>query len=102
VALKGEFPRVKFGFGEEGLLEAATHGGDDGYLVNAVVGSAGLRPTVAAIKKRRNILLANKENSVVAGGVKLAQGRGRGRAGTTDILSMPSSDRQACAPQSQR
>lgn len=67
VALKGEFPRVKFGFGEEGLLEAATHGGDDGYLVNAVVGSAGLRPTVAAIKKRRNILLANKETLVVAG-----------------------------------
>lgn len=65
--LKLAFPEIQFGYGEEGLIQAATYSDQDGVLVNAVVGMAGLKPTVAAIKKRRNILLANKETMVVAG-----------------------------------
>lgn len=65
--LKDEFPDVLFGYGEDGLMKAATYSNDGGYLVNAVVGSAGLKPTVAAIKKKRNVLLANKETLVMAG-----------------------------------
>jgi 1-deoxy-D-xylulose-5-phosphate reductoisomerase len=36
-------------------------------VLNAIVGSAGLRPTVSAILANRNIALANKESLVVAG-----------------------------------
>lgn len=66
--LQKEFPNVIFGYGEEGLVEAVSFGetGDD-LVVNAIVGSAGLRPTVEAIKKGRNIALANKETLVIGG-----------------------------------
>lgn len=36
-------------------------------VLNAIVGSAGLRPTINAIKKGKDIALANKETLVVAG-----------------------------------
>lgn len=36
-------------------------------LVNAVVGSAGLEPTVTALKKKCDVALANKETLVIAG-----------------------------------
>ena len=52
--------------GEEGLLAAATYSEVDTVLAS-MVGSAGLRPTMAAIKCRKNIALANKE-TLVAGG----------------------------------
>ncbi len=38
-------------------------------VVTAMVGFAGLRPTVAAIRARKTIALANKETLVVAGGL---------------------------------
>lgn len=63
--LQKKFPDVKFGFGEEGLLTAATY--TSGTLINALVGMVGVKPTVAAIKKGMKILLANKETLVVAG-----------------------------------
>ena len=56
---------MKFGFGEEGLLQAATYA--QGTLINALVGMVGVLPTVAAIKNGMRILLANKETLVVAG-----------------------------------
>lgn len=66
--LKSSFPNVKFGFGDEGLIQSATFGikGND-LVVNAVVGSAGLAPTIRAIEKKRNIALANKETLVIGG-----------------------------------
>lgn len=52
--------------GEEGLLEAV--GRDDTDLVlNAMVGFAGLRPTIRAIETGKDVALANKESLVVAG-----------------------------------
>ena len=55
-------------YGDEGLLMVASfHKYDNELLVNALVGSAGLRPTVEAIKASKNIALANKENLVMAG-----------------------------------
>ena len=41
-------------------------------LLNAIVGSAGLRPTVNAIRKGKDIALANKETLVVAGELVMA------------------------------
>lgn len=52
--------------GDEGLLAAATYEGADTVLAS-MVGYAGLRPTMAAIKKGKNIALANKETLVAAG-----------------------------------
>ena len=52
--------------GPEGLEAAATVDGVD-IVVAAIVGFAGLRPTVAAIRAGKEIALANKETLVVAG-----------------------------------
>lgn len=53
-------------FGEEGLLNLVTLQDVD-YVVNAIIGFAGLKPTVAAIKAHKTIGLANKETLVTAG-----------------------------------
>jgi 1-deoxy-D-xylulose-5-phosphate reductoisomerase len=52
--------------GPEGLLEAAALDNVD-IVVTALVGYAGLAPTLVAIEKGRRIALANKETLVVAG-----------------------------------
>lgn len=52
--------------GEQGLLEAAAFNGYDTMLA-AIVGYAGLLPTLTAIQHKKNIALANKETLVVAG-----------------------------------
>ena len=52
--------------GMEGLLAAATVDEAD-TVVTAVVGMIGLRPTLAAIEKKKRIALANKETLVCAG-----------------------------------
>lgn len=54
--------------GSEGLIAAATYEGIDTVLAS-MVGYAGLRPTLAAIKCGKNIALANKETLVAAGGL---------------------------------
>lgn len=51
--------------GEEGICECAARECD--YVLNSIVGMAGLRPTVSAIKAGNRIALANKE-TLVAGG----------------------------------
>lgn len=68
-SLQNKYPKIEFGFGEAGLIKAATYGSQSGLLINAVVGFYGLKPTIEAIKKRRDILLANKETLVVAGDI---------------------------------
>lgn len=52
--------------GEEGLLAAATLPEAD-TVVTAVMGSVGLKPTLAAIRRGKRIALANKETLVCAG-----------------------------------
>ncbi len=57
-------------YGDEGLNYVSSfHKYDDELLINALVGSAGLLPTVLAIKARKNIALANKETLVMAGDI---------------------------------
>jgi 1-deoxy-D-xylulose-5-phosphate reductoisomerase len=66
--LEIKYPNTKFGFGLDGLIEAATFGQlDDDLVVNAVVGSVGLLPTYHAVIKGRDIALANKETLVIGG-----------------------------------
>lgn len=57
---------VKILWGMEGLIEVATEPSVE-ILVTAIVGMLGLRPTIAAIKCKKNIALANKETLVTAG-----------------------------------
>ncbi|MGX6441948.1 1-deoxy-D-xylulose-5-phosphate reductoisomerase [Neobacillus sp. K501] len=64
--LKGEFPQTKFTFGEDGLVEVAVYPKTD-ILVNAVLGSVGLNPTLQAIESGKTIAIANKETLVTAG-----------------------------------
>lgn len=52
--------------GTEGLVELVQNTDYD-ILVNALVGSVGLRPTVAALKRNKRVALANKETLVVGG-----------------------------------
>ena len=57
---------TKIFIGEEGLIEAAEDCEYD-IFVGAMVGFAGLAPTIEAIKRGKRIALANKETLVVAG-----------------------------------
>ncbi|MCB0730718.1 MAG: 1-deoxy-D-xylulose-5-phosphate reductoisomerase [Ignavibacteriae bacterium] len=52
--------------GSEGLIEI-TKNGDYDILVSALVGFAGLAPTIESIKRGKRIALANKETLVAAG-----------------------------------
>ena len=58
--------------GREGLLAAATYDKADTVL-GAMVGYAGLRPTLAAIEAGKNIALANKETLVAAGHIVMQE-----------------------------
>ncbi len=61
---------TKVVFGVESLCEILS----DSYIdivVAAIVGSAGLRPTLAAIQSGKKVLLANKESLVMAGPVMM-------------------------------
>ncbi len=57
---------VRVVFGMEGLLEVATQKESE-ILVTAIVGMIGIRPTIEAIKAKKDIALANKETLVTAG-----------------------------------
>lgn len=52
--------------GMEGLIQIAEMEESD-VLITAIVGMIGIRPTIAAIKKGKDIALANKETLVTAG-----------------------------------
>lgn len=64
--LKNKYPNVHFYHGNEGLLTLVTLREGE-MIVNALVGFVGLKPTIEAIKSRKDIALANKETLVVAG-----------------------------------
>lgn len=57
---------TKILWGEEGVCRAAQEESAD-LVLNAAVGIAGLRPTVAAIRAGKTLALANKESLVCAG-----------------------------------
>jgi 1-deoxy-D-xylulose-5-phosphate reductoisomerase len=65
--------------GPEGLVSVARDVDSD-VVVSALVGAAGLLPTMAAIERGRTIALANKETLVMAGALMTAAARARGVA----------------------
>ena len=58
---------VEFLFGEEGIIELASRTAD--IVISAIVGSAGLRPSIAALEGCKRLALANKETLVMAGNI---------------------------------
>lgn len=52
--------------GEEGLCTVAAHAEVDAVMA-AIVGAAGLKPTLAAVRAGKKVLLANKEALVMSG-----------------------------------
>jgi 1-deoxy-D-xylulose-5-phosphate reductoisomerase len=65
--------------GIDGLVEAASYADSD-MLVNAVLGSVGLKPTLAAIRAGKTIALANKETLVTGGHLVMEAARRAGVA----------------------
>ena len=63
---------TRVSWGEEGLIEAATMEKAD-CVITAVVGMVGLKPTLAAIRAKKRIGLANKETLVCAGELVMAE-----------------------------
>lgn len=63
---------IRISWGEAGLLEAATLESAD-CVITAVVGMLGLKPTLAAIRAKKRIGLANKETLVCAGELVMAE-----------------------------
>ncbi|MBC2806296.1 1-deoxy-D-xylulose-5-phosphate reductoisomerase, partial [Rhizobium ruizarguesonis] len=69
---------IEVAAGRSGLIEAAERNAD--WVMAAIVGTAGLAPTLAAAKRGADIALANKECLVSAGDLfvrAVAEGGGR-------------------------
>jgi len=60
--------------GPGGMEYVASHADSD-FVLSSIVGSAGLMPTMAAIRAGRTIGLANKETLVIAGDLVMAEAR---------------------------
>ena len=63
--------------GDEGLIKLATLPGADIVLI-AIVGTAGLRPALAAIRAGKDIAVASKEILVMAGEIVMREAREHG------------------------
>jgi len=63
--------------GEDGLIELATLPDADLVLV-AIMGTAGLRPALAAIERGKDLAIASKEILVMAGQIVMEQARRKG------------------------
>jgi len=68
---------VEVAWGIEGLSRAGADTGAD-MVVSAIVGGAGLVPTMAALRAGKTLALANKETLVMAGELVTAEARARG------------------------
>ena len=68
---------TRVSWGEAGLIEAATMESAD-CVITAVVGMVGLKPTLAAIRAKKRIGLANKETLVCAGELVMAEAEAYG------------------------
>jgi len=63
--------------GREGVLQVATHA-EARLVLGAMLGSAGLEPTLAAIAAGKDIAIANKETLVAAGELVTGEARRKG------------------------
>ena len=85
-ALSGS--RIEAAAGEDALVEAAQRPAD--WVMAAISGSVGLKPTLAAVERGATVALANKECLVCAGGLFMR------RAATTGATVLPVELRTQC------
>ena len=75
--VKSALPNTQVLAGEEGLI-AAVQLPQTEFVLTAVMGAVGLKPTIAAIEAKKDIGLANKETLVVAGELVMALSKQHG------------------------
>ena len=77
--LKAQYPSIHFYFGDEGLRQICEEADYD-MAVNALVGFAGLVPSITVLRQDKILALANKESLVVGGRIikkLLTEGHGK-------------------------
>ena len=77
--LKAQYPSIHFYFGDEGLRQICEEADYD-MAVNALVGFAGLVPSITVLRHDKILALANKESLVVGGRIikkLLKEGHGK-------------------------
>ncbi|MFJ8261502.1 1-deoxy-D-xylulose-5-phosphate reductoisomerase [Rummeliibacillus sp. NPDC094406] len=72
--LSKEFSHIDFTYGTKGLVDIATFS-EANVLLNAVLGSIGLEATLAAIREKKAIAIANKETLVTAGHLVMSEAK---------------------------
>ncbi len=77
LALRKRVNGVQVLAGPEGINSVASYDRAD-FVISSIVGSAGLMPTIAAIRAGKTVGLANKEALVMAGSIVMAEARKRG------------------------
>jgi 1-deoxy-D-xylulose-5-phosphate reductoisomerase len=76
-AMLGSAPLPEILWGDEGVRSVASAPGAD-MVLSAIVGAAGLVPTLEAIEAGKDIALANKETLVTAGALVVEKARSKG------------------------
>lgn len=74
LALRKRLNGVEILYGADGVNSVAGHP-DAEFVLSAIVGSAGLLPTITAIKAGKTIGLANKETLVMAGDIVMKEAK---------------------------
>jgi 1-deoxy-D-xylulose-5-phosphate reductoisomerase len=69
-------PHIAIGIGDEAIVEAATREAD--WIMAAIVGAAGLRPTLAALRQGSHLAFANKECLVCSGALFMDEAKRHG------------------------
>lgn len=77
--LRTEFPHITFTYGDNGITEVAIYDKAN-VVVNGVMGSVGLQPTLNAIEAKKTIAIANKETLVTAGHLVMEAAKRQGVA----------------------
>lgn len=72
--VKNELQNIEILTDQEGLVNIASHPDVD-VVMAAIVGAAGLLPTLAAVKAGKRVLLANKEALVMSGEIMMQAAR---------------------------
>ncbi|MEH1711038.1 1-deoxy-D-xylulose-5-phosphate reductoisomerase [Acinetobacter pittii] len=72
--VKNELQNIEILTDQEGLVSIASHPDVD-VVMAAIVGAAGLLPTLAAVKAGKRVLLANKEALVMSGEIMMQAAR---------------------------
>jgi 1-deoxy-D-xylulose-5-phosphate reductoisomerase len=75
--LRAEGLAIEVLYGEQGLRQVASHEAVDAVMA-AIVGAAGLAPTLAAVEAGKKVLLANKEALVMSGALFMQSVRDNG------------------------